>query len=155
VEVQVGQRAALAGHVDQVVGAAQQAKAALVQQVQDVGQRRGFGDVAAGDEEAFFAGAVFAPQPQLAQRRGPDLAVGGAARGHLAGFGAAVDLDQPACSCASASAASCGDSGAVADSTRSTAGSARPTAAGLQVEGRGDQRARPRHRSSAATMSAG
>ena len=95
VKVQVRQRAALAGHVDQVAGTAQQTKAVLVQQVQHVGQRRGLGDMATGDQESLVAALHFAPQPQFAQR-GPDLTVGGAARRHLTGLGAAVDLDQPA-----------------------------------------------------------
>ena len=92
-KVQVRQRAALAADVDEVVGAAQQAKAALVQQLQHVGQRRGLFHVATLHDEGIFASGVgLAVDAQFTQRR-PYLAGRGAPRRHLAGFGAAIDLD--------------------------------------------------------------
>ena len=82
--------------MDQIVGPAQQPEVVRVVQLQHVGQRRGRLYMAALHQEAL--GAVVrhvAPDAQRAQRV-PGLASRGAAGGHLAGFGAAVDLDQPA-----------------------------------------------------------
>ena len=97
VEVQVRQRAALAGHVDQVVGAAQQLEVACVVQLQHVGQHRGFEHVAARDHAAAVVGGAALGgcrrQAQRAQRL-PGLPGGRAAARHLAGLGAAVDLDE-------------------------------------------------------------
>ena len=94
------QRTALAGHVDQVVGTAQQAEFAAraacmagVLQHQHVGQCRGLGHVPARDDETFTVAAAFGVDAQVAQR-GPDFALRGAAAGHLAGLGAAVDFHQ-------------------------------------------------------------
>ena len=92
-EVQVRERTALARHVDDVVGAAEQAKAPCVDEVQHIGQRRGLRDVAALHDEGLALRRRLHLQPQLAQRR-PHLAGGGAPRRDLAGFGAAVNLDQ-------------------------------------------------------------
>ena len=77
-EVQVGERAALAGDVDQVVGAPQQAEVPLVVQHEQVGKRRRLGDVAAVDQKALVLAVLFTPQLQRAQGR-PYLALGGAA----------------------------------------------------------------------------
>ena len=56
--VQVAQRTAPAGHVDQVVGAAEQAEAPVVDQFQHVGHRRRLGNEVAFEDEALGAVGV-------------------------------------------------------------------------------------------------
>ena len=98
VKVQVRQRTAFAGDMDEVVGAAQQLEVLCVVQHQHVGQWRRLCDMATGDDMTFTVGVLFARDAQRAQRA-PGLACRGAAAGHLAGFGAAVDFDQQALQC--------------------------------------------------------
>ena len=89
VEVEMAERAALAGDVDQVVGAAEQAEAIGAEDLEHVGERRRLGHVAAAHDGAI----VVAAERQAGE--GLPLGAGGGAPGRdLAGFGAAVDLDQ-------------------------------------------------------------
>ncbi|MCY1369660.1 hypothetical protein D9M69_567120 [compost metagenome] len=100
VVVQVGERTAPAGDVDQVVGTAEQAKAPCIEQLEHVGHRRRLGNEIAAEDEAL--GTVTLPRfrmhADLAEGF-PDFALGRAARGHLARFGAAVDFEQHAAQC--------------------------------------------------------
>ena len=66
-----------------------------VLQHQHIGQRRGFGDVAAANDITFTVRVFCALDVQGAQRA-PGLTRRGAAAGDLAGFGAAVDFHQHA-----------------------------------------------------------
>ena len=88
-EIQMAERAALAGDVDQVVGAAEQAEAIRSQHLEHVGQRRRLGHVATAHPRVI----VVAVERQAGE--GVPLGAGRGAPGrHLAGLGAAVDLDQ-------------------------------------------------------------
>ena len=157
VEVQVCQRTALAGHVDEVVGAAQQLEVGGVSlgvlQHQHVGQRRGFHHVTASDDEALTGPTRirtrvrthFCRNAQFAQRL-PRLAGRGAAAGHLACLGAAVDFHQLAVK------RRFGLRGQLRRQGRRGRQRQRHTRQRqtgqhqrLQVEGRGDQRARLGH----------
>ena len=92
-----------------------------VDELEHVGQRRRLGHVAAADDHLL----AVACEPQVAEGA-PFGTFGGAPRRHLAGLGAAVDLQQRRAERGLGAAASCGDSGAVAQTSRSTGGSAMP-----------------------------
>ena len=132
--------------MDEVVGAAQQAKVLRVLQGEQVGQWRGFDNVATGDDEALFLiDAGFFRDSQSAQRA-PQVARSGAPAGHLAGFGAAVDFHQRATE---------RSLGLRRELRRQRRGGREQQVGrrqsharqqqGLQMKGRADQRAWPRH----------
>ena len=141
--VEVGQRGALAGDVDQVGVAAVQQEAAVGEDLDDVGQGRAALDMAAAGEGA----ARSSCSRRTSAKQLPGRAGGGAPAGDLAGFGAAVDFQQRRLETGFGGAAPvASESGAVADSSRSTAGSSRPESQQRrEVERRGDQQARLRH----------
>jgi hypothetical protein len=89
VEVEVADRAALAGDVDQVVGAAEEAEGLGVDDLEHVGQHRRLRHVTAADGRG-GAVAVDAHAVECAPLR----AGGRPPRRHLACLGAAVDLEQ-------------------------------------------------------------
>ena len=88
------ERAAAAGHMDQVVGAAQQAKALRVEQLQHVGHGRRFGHEVAFEHEALVAVGIARRMHAHFAEGLPHLAVRGAAGRDLARLGTAVNLDQ-------------------------------------------------------------
>ena len=89
VEIEMGERAALAGDVDDVVAAAEQAEGLRAGHFEHVGQAHRLQHVAAADHRI---GAVAADRQ--AAEDAPFRPGRGLPGGDLAGFGAAVDLDQ-------------------------------------------------------------
>jgi len=89
VEVEVRDRAALAGDVDEVVRAAEQPERARARHLEHVGEHRRLGNMAAADGDRVAVAVETDPVV-----RAPLGARDGATGRDLAGFGAAIDLEE-------------------------------------------------------------
>ena len=140
--IEVGERAALAGDVDQVGEAPVQQEAPLAGDLEHIAQARRLLDVAAVRPGLPVAHCETYARPQLPLRRPRS---GGARRSGRS----RSNRRSPAAASRSAARpppASCCASGAVAETMRSVGGSATPVPSQRpQVHRRGDEDARPRH----------